>query len=176
MRLILASLLALAPAPQPGAPSPAHEPKRISARQLSIVTSQSAISVSPGGALLLYVDVTPKPKMHVYAPEQRGGYIRIQLILDDDRLLRPAKPIFPKASDYYFAPLNETFKVYASPFRITQRVALPRTPAMQRRAAAREPLAITGTLRYQACDDEVCYRPQEIKVAWTVGLKPQSLK
>ena len=33
-------------------------------------------------------------------------------------------------------------------------------------------LTIKGTLRYQACDDKVCYLPQSIPLSWTVGLRP----
>ena len=110
--------------------------------------------------------------MHVYAPEQTGGYIRIALDLDEDAAVRAAKPLFPKASNYYFAPLKETFKVFNTPFRIRQDVTIALTAELRRRAAAKETLAITGTLKYQACDDEVCYRPDEVKVAWSVALKP----
>ena len=30
------------------------------------------------------------------------------------------------------------------------------------------PLTIKGTLRYQACDDKVCFRPTNVPVEWTV--------
>jgi hypothetical protein len=32
----------------------------------------------------------------------------------------------------------------------------------------REPLTITGTVRYQACDDAICYVPQTVAVKWIV--------
>ena len=86
--------------------------------------------------------------------------------------VKEAKPIFPKASDYYFEPLKETFKVFDAPFRIRQDITIASTPELRRRAAAKESLTLTGTLRYQACDDQVCYRPDTIKVSWTVGLQP----
>ena len=174
--LVLSFLgLALVSQPQQGAqpPKPALQPLAIEGRQLSIVSSQSAVSAPPGAAVSLFVDVTPKPKMHVYAPEERGEYIRIELLLDRTPGVRARKALYPKASNYFFAPLNETFKVYAKPFRIRQDVVLANSAAIRRRAAAGEPLAVTGILRYQACDDEVCYRPQEIKVSWTLALKAQ---
>src|SRR5688500_15268119 len=156
----------------PQVPKPADLPRAIEGRQLSVVTSQSAISVAPGATVSLFVDVTPKPKMHVYAPEERGDYIRIELLLDRTPGFRARKAVYPKASNYFFAPLNQTFKVYATPFRIRQDVVLPNTAAIRRQAATGKSFSLTGTLRYQACDDEVCYRPQDIKVTWTVGLKP----
>jgi hypothetical protein len=153
-------------------PKPAKQPLTIEARQLTVTTSQSDVVAAPGTKISLNVDVFPKPKMHVYAPEQTGGYIRISLDLEQDPAVRMEKPVFPKASNYYFAPLNETFKVFDAPFRIRQDLTIELTPALRRRAAAKEPLAITGTLRYQACDDQVCYRPDEVKVSWTVALQP----
>lgn len=164
---------AVAAQAQPGrAQKPAKQPRAVEGRQLSAVSSQSDLAAAPGTKLSLLVDVVPKPGMHVYAPEQTGGYIRIDLDLDEDAAFTPAKPVFPKASDYRFEPLNETFKVFDAPFRIRQDITLALTPALRRRAAARDTLAITGTLRYQACDDQVCYRPDDIKVAWTVALQP----
>lgn len=151
---------------------PAKRPVTIEGRQLSITTSQSDITAAPGTKLSLLVDVAPKPKMHVYAPEQTGGYIRIELDLDDDAAYRAAATVFPKASNYYFDPLKETFKVFDKPFRIRQDITVALSPELRRRAAAKESLAITGTLRYQACDDQVCYRPDTLKVAWTISLQP----
>jgi DsbC/DsbD-like thiol-disulfide interchange protein len=55
--------------------------------------------------------------------------------------------------------LNETQHVYSKPFRITQ-------PVVVTRDNAGEPLTITGTVRYQACDDALCYVPQTVAVKW----------
>ncbi len=157
-----------------GTPSrtPGRLPKQIDARYLSLTTSQSDERATPGSKLSLYVDVVPKPKMHVYAPEQTGGYIRIELELDADPAFASGPAAFPKASSYYFKPLDETFKVFNAPFRIRMPVTVALTPDVRRRAGAKEPLAITGTLRYQACDDKVCYRPDEVRVSWLVTLQP----
>lgn len=167
-----ATLASAAAAQGSRAPAPAKAPRKIEARQLTVTTSQSDLAAAPGTKLSLMVDVVPKPKMHVYAPEQTGGYIRIELDLDENAAFRAAEPVFPKASNYYFEPLKETFKVFDSPFRIRQDVTIALTQTLRRRAAARETLTITGTLRYQACDDQVCYRPDEVKVSWAVALQP----
>lgn len=158
----------------PAAPvlKPAERPQAVQGRQLAITASQSRVAAAPGQTVSLLVDVFPKPKMHVYAPEQTGGYIRIELTIDDDAAVKEAKPVFPKGSDYYFEPLKETFKVFDAPFRIRQDVTIAATPALRKRAAAKETLTLTGTLRYQACDDQVCYRPDTVKLSWTIGLLP----
>ena len=44
------------------------------------------------------------------------------------------------------------------------------TPELKRRAAAGDTLTIPATLKYQACDDVVCYRPETVKLTWQVKL------
>ncbi|MDQ3170374.1 MAG: redoxin domain-containing protein, partial [Acidobacteriota bacterium] len=169
VRQTAASQLAAArtAAQSPPVLKPAMRPATREGRQLSVTTSQTDVTAAPGTKVSLLVDVFPKPKMHVYAPEQTGGYIRVELVLDDDAGVTEAKPVFPAASDYYFDPLKETFKVFDAPFRIRQDVTIALTPALRARAAARETLTLTGTLRYQACDDQVCYRPDQVAVSWS---------
>ena len=159
MRVVFASLaLALASGQGILLQKPAKDPRTIEAKQLTVTTSQSVTEATPRSTVSLFVDVFPREKMHVYAPEQKGGYIRIELALEDQPGVIVAKTVFPKASDYHFAPLNETFKVFAKPFRIRQDVTALRTP-----------VTINGTLRYQACDDLVCYRPDQVKVSWKIS-------
>lgn len=176
VHIAFAALLALTTLAGQAAPAqalkPAERPQTLQGRQLAITASQSRVAAAPGTTMSLLVDVFPKAKMHVYAPEQTGGYIRVELALDDDAAVKEARPIFPKASDYYFEPLKETFKVFDAPFRIRQDITIASTAAVRRRAAAKETLTLTGTLRYQACDDQLCYRPDTIKVSWTIGLQP----
>lgn len=167
--MLIAALVACVAAAQaaPAPPVPAKLPVTLAAKQLSVTTSQSLEAAAAGSTVSLFVDVFPKPKMHVYAPEQTGGYIRIELTLDDNAAVKEAKPVFPKASDYYFDPLKETFKVFDAPFRIRQDITLAA-------ASSAGPLTIAGTLRYQACDDQVCYRPDTVKVSWTVARRPRA--
>lgn len=175
MRSLLIALLSLAAAAQStpdrkALPEPAKNPRTLQGRQLSVTISQSTLTARPGGVVALYADVVPGPKMHVYAPEQQGGYIRIDLKLDADAAFEAKPVVFPKAADYYFAPLDETFKVFDAPFRIAQDITIAATPALARRAAEGGTIALTGTLRYQACDDQVCYRPDQIKLTWNIAL------
>ena len=60
------------------------------------------------------------------------------------------------------ARVNETMLVYAKPFRISQDVTL--------KSAAGPTITIKGTLRYQACDDQICFLPKTVPVEWVVGV------
>ena len=110
-----------------------------------------------GGRLTLVVDVAPKPKMHVYAPEQKD-FIAISLALTAVDGVTPGKAVYPKGEKLFFPELKETQFVYSKPFRITQPIALKSTG----------PVTINATVRYQACDDSICYLPQSVPVSWTI--------
>ena len=138
-------------------------PKPIETKHLTVALSTGSLA---GGKLPLHVDVTPLERMHVYAPGQ-PGYIAIELKLDADAPVTPAgKAKYPAGRKLFMAALNETQLVYSMPFRITQDVTLPR------RDTGRGALTVKGTLRYQACDDTICYRPTTIPVAWTLPSNP----
>ena len=129
---------------------------------LQLKTSASADAVAPGGKVTLQVDVTPKAKMHVYAPGQ-DGYIPIQLTLVDAPGITAAKAKYPAGEKYVMPALNETQLVYAKPFRITQQLTL--------KSPASGPVTIKGTIRYQACDDTICYLPKTVPVEWAVTVR-----
>jgi DsbC/DsbD-like thiol-disulfide interchange protein len=142
------------------AQEPAARP--IETAHLTLTVSSSAASAAPGGKLTLQVDVTPKAKMHVYAPGQ-DGYIPIQLTLTETAGITAAKAKYPAGEKYVMPALNETQLVYAKPFRITQQLTL--------QAPAAGPLTIKGNIRYQACDDTICYLPKTVPVEWTLTVK-----
>ncbi len=146
-------------------------PTNLDGGQLIATVGTSDATAPPGGRVTLIVELKPKPKMHVYAPGQ-AGYIPVTLTLDPtpDFKAQPAK--FPAPGTYFFAPLKETVKVYDKPIRVTQDITLGLSPELRRRASAKEPLVITGSLAYQACDDKVCYRSETLPLTWSLTLTP----
>ena len=134
-------------------------PAAIETKHLTVSVSSGAVKA---GKVALHIDVTPREKMHVYAPGQ-PGYIPIALTLDPDAPVKVSgKPKYPAAAKFFMPALNETQLVYSNPFRITQDVTVsPKAPS--------GPLTIKGTLRYQACDDAICYKAATVAVSWTVA-------
>lgn len=145
--LLLAVMLAGA-APQ--APAPAT---RTSTRHLDVASSVSI----KAGKVVLVVDVSPKDAMHVYSPEQKD-YIPVSLKIETVDGLTASPAEFPKAEKRAFPALNETQLVYSRPFRITLPVTIRGTLAG----------TIKGTLRYQACDETICYIPVNVPLTWTL--------
>jgi DsbC/DsbD-like thiol-disulfide interchange protein len=156
---------------QIGGAVPPESPKDVSGNQLTATLGTSDAVVPPGGRVTLIIDLKPNPGMHVYAPGQTG-YIPVSIALDPSPDFKTHAPKFPPPGTYYFAPLEETVKVYDKPVRVTQDVTLALSQDLRKRATAKETLVITGSLTYQACDDKVCYLRQTIPVSWSVTLTP----
>lgn len=140
-------------------------------RHLTLRVGLSDRAVPPGARVSLLLDVTPKTGMHVYAPEQRD-VIPISLVLDRNDDVKVHPPRFPKSEKYLFPALNETQFVYSKPFRIVQDLTVLSVKAVRDRAARHETITMSGKVRYQACDDKVCFMPEEIPVSWTIELEP----
>lgn len=143
-------------------------------KHLVVAVSSTTAPVAPGTRVSLTLDVTPKPTMHVYAPGQKD-YIPISLTIQVDPAIKASPVQFPRPEKLLLNALDQAQLVYSKPFRIVQDVTLAGTPAALDRA--RTPgatVTIKGTLRYQACDDTICYVPVNVPVAWTIALKPSA--
>jgi hypothetical protein len=114
------------------------------------------------------VRVAPLKGIHVYAPGN-PDYIPVSLSLEPQPGLAYGEPTFPAAEDYFFAPLKEVVKVYSKAFTITQPVQVATDLGKGKDATV--PMTITGTLRYQACDDRVCFPPQSAPVSVSVVVR-----
>lgn len=142
----------------PAAQSASTSAASVDTPHLALSTSTSPSSVANLGKVSLHVDITPKPKMHLYAPGEKDG-IPVTLTLEPAAGLKIDPPQFPPAQKYFFEPLKLTQLVYSKPFKITQKITLTQP-------LARSALTIKGTFRYQACDDTVCYLPKAVPVSW----------
>ena len=147
---ILFTLLAqiITPAPKPG--------------HATIVAAPTQVSGPAGTRLSLFVDVTPKPGMHVYAPGN-ADYIPITVKLSPTTEIKAGKVAYPKSEVMTLA--DEKVSVFQKPFRLTQDVTLDKS------AKAGSTIAVAGTVQYQACDDKVCYPPESAPVTWAVVVK-----
>ena len=139
----------------------------VSTKHLTIATSASQETVAPGTRVALNLDVAPKRAMHVYAPGQKN-YIPISITLDGNTAIKPATVTFPTPEKRDVKELGEIQLVYSKPFRIVQNIAIAKA------APKAGPLTITGTVKYQACDESICYAPITVPVAWTLTVKPSS--
>jgi DsbC/DsbD-like thiol-disulfide interchange protein len=164
MRILLVvaagvNAIALAAAQTSNTPSPRTETKH-----LTLKTSTSVASAAAGTRVSLFVDISPKAEMHVYAPEEKNLRPISLTIHSKAELFTAHAPKFPKSERFVIESLNETQFGYSKPFRIVQDVTLRNRPAGSA-------IEITGTLEYQACDKSICYIPAKVPVAWTMAVK-----
>jgi hypothetical protein len=163
-------------APSMSRPDVSLRPGAIETPHVTVTASASPAVAAPGARVSLFLNIVPKPKMHVYSPRQEN-YIPVSVTLEPNKAFRAQEPVFPKAEKYFFAPLKETQLVYSKSFRIVQPVTLASLPVL--RDLGRQPgttLTIAGTLRYQACDDAICYLPKTLPVSWRIELKPSAMQ
>jgi DsbC/DsbD-like thiol-disulfide interchange protein len=141
----------------------------ITTKHLVVAVSAVPAAVGTTGARVsLVLDVSPKPTMHVYAPGQKD-FIPVSLTLDANDAFKAAAARFPAAETLVVKELGETQLVYRKPFRIVQDVTIAkRIPGSQGRAG-NSTVTVTGTLKYQACDDSICYAPVSVPVKWTLA-------
>jgi DsbC/DsbD-like thiol-disulfide interchange protein len=131
-------------------------------KHAAIVAAPADLSAAPGGKISLFVDVTPKTNIHVYAPGSKD-YIPITVQPDAQAPVKFGKTTYPKAEIMTFA--DEKVPVFQKPFRLTQDATLDKS------AKSGSNVTIAGTVHFQACDDRVCYPPESVPVSWTVAVK-----
>jgi DsbC/DsbD-like thiol-disulfide interchange protein len=152
------------------AASAGMSPGSTTTRHLTVATSTSTESAAPGARVSLVVEIAPKPSMHVYAPGQKD-FIPVSLTVAANRAVTVEPVQFPAPERLTIKELGETHLVYSKPFRIVQNVTLAKDAAGSAAGTHAASVTVKGTLKYQACDDSICYAPVSVPVAWTVALQ-----
>jgi peroxiredoxin len=133
--------------------------QEIQAKHLTLRTSASNSSIYVGGRVMLILELVLPPKMHVYAPGVQG-YKPIEWSMAESKNWSAAKPDFPPSRMLRLPAIGETVPVYEGTLRITRELSVGRPNA------ADGPAIVEGLFRYQACDDKVCYVPEQVPLKW----------
>jgi DsbC/DsbD-like thiol-disulfide interchange protein len=163
---VLTALHADAPGRRPSDPATAVVKRETP--HLSFAATLTPAAVQPGTRISVTIDVRPKRGMHVYAPGTQ--YRPIAVDIEPGPLISVHDPVYPEPVRYLFKPLNEQVLVYKAPFTLRRPISVGEGEDQRRLIASRRTLEIRGTLRYQACDDRVCYLPMSIPLRWSVRL------
>jgi hypothetical protein len=145
---------------------PASGQSEIEARHIRLRLQASDAIVRAGNRLVLSIEADLPDRMHVYAPGVEGGYIPIDWKMEETKDWFSHPAAFPDSEKLHLAAIGETVPVYQGKFRLLRDITIG-----QLRGAARD-LEIRGTFRYQACDDKVCYPPENVPLKWTLRLEP----
>lgn len=145
--------------------SSAGTPIRRPTPQVETTTDLSAVTAS-GGTARFVVRVTLPPDLHVQANQPRDP----SLIPTELSIVPPAGTTlidvtYPPPIDFNQAGATQPLAVYPNVFDIVVRLKV--APGF----AVATP--VTATLRYQACNDVLCFAPANADVTWTLTV-PQA--
>lgn len=148
-----AALLAVAAVAAAAAAS-AHAAKP----HVASVSMDEVPAVRAGASATLKVAVTIKPGYHVQAnPVLNPALIPIVLSVAQTPAVSAGKPAYPQARRLRLVGSDEDLVVYGGTFVIEQPVTVSRD-------SPRGETVLTGSLRYQACDDRHCLIPRTLPV------------
>ena len=123
---------------------------------------------APGSTARVALRVSLPEGFHIQSNQPRDPtLIPTVLSIDPPPSVTALEVVFPKAIDFEQKGGAQPLAVFEREFLIGARFGLD----------ARQPpgdIVIPGRLRYQACDDRVCYRPMTADVSWTVRVVPKS--
>ena len=144
-------------------PEPATQ---VEGKQLTATIGTSNSTVAPGQRVALTLDIDLQPNMHVYAPGVEG-YIPIDWKMEDSGTAEVHAPVLPPAEKLYLKAIDETVPAYRNHFRLTRDITISTEDKLKPAVDGSGHFVVDGSLRYQACDDRVCYIPQILRLQWT---------
>ena len=138
---------------------------------LTLTAYPSDPSVTVGTRFSIAIEIVPNPDIHVYAPgAEQMGYRVIGLTMAPVPHVRFEPVEFPASEIYHFEPLDERVPVYQQPFMLLQEVVVSGAAEVEEALAGLDALTLTGTLDYQACNDELCFDPVSVPLSFTLDL------
>jgi thiol:disulfide interchange protein len=123
-------------------------------------------AATPGGTARAALHVRLDEEFHVQSDAPRDpSLIPTVLTVDAPAGVRVTEIVFPKPIDFIQAGLPQPLVVFPHDFAIGVRLAVDAS-------VAAGSLEIPGRLRYQACDDKLCFAPVTAEVKWTLTVAP----
>lgn len=158
LRLLLLFLALSAGASLYAQPSPPLTAK------LTPLAESSALRAGTTVRLAMRVELSPE--LHVQSNTPRDpGFIATVLTVDPPAGITVDELVYPAATDLKQVGLDEPLTVYGHDFVIGVRVTLAAD-------VAPGTTVISARLRYQACNDRVCFRPITAAQPWVVEVVP----
>ncbi|MEZ5365866.1 MAG: protein-disulfide reductase DsbD family protein [Bryobacterales bacterium] len=144
--------------------------KTIQTDHLRAAIWSSDAVVRGGNRLALGVDIELAPKMHVYAPGVEG-YLAIDWTMDPEPGIQPLEVEYPEARRLEMPAIQEVVPVYEGKFRLIRDVHIGQPNEVEALLDPQGRLNLRGKLRYQACDDKICYLPKTLDLSWTLAFE-----
>jgi hypothetical protein len=140
-------------------------------RHLKLAASASSTWVHPNERVTLSVDIVLPPKMHLYAPGVKG-YHAIEWKMEDTPGAKFEPVRYPASRQLHLPVIDETVPAYVDSFRLTEDIITGYESRIRPLLDAKGEWILHGTLRYQACDDRMCYLPETVPLEWSFTFRP----
>ena len=125
-------------------------------------------AVAAGSTTRVALAVSLPEALHVQSDAPRdANLIATVLSIDVPAGVRITNLIYPHPTDFKLEGQDEPLAVFENQFVVGAELALDR-------GVAPGELVVPGRLRYQACNDKVCFQPRNEQVAWTIRVAPKS--
>lgn len=122
--------------------------------------------VPAGGSVRTALEVRLPERLHVQSNKPRDpSLIPTVLTIDAPPGVRVAEIVFPAPMDLEQVGQAEPLAVFGHAFAVGVRFELAPT-------VRPGPIEIPARLRYQACDENLCYAPATATLGWTVNVVP----
>ena len=123
----------------------------------------STTAVKPGANVRLALRVTLPEGLHAQSDRPRDPTYIPTTLWVDPAAATVRELVFPPSTDFRVEGLPEPLAVFEHDIVIGVDALIPA-------ATAPGTLTIPARLRYQACDNRVCYPPRTVDAAWTVKI------
>jgi thioredoxin:protein disulfide reductase len=120
-----------------------------------------ATAVEPGGRVRLALRVVVPEGLHLQSDRPRDPTYIPTTLWVDPAAATVRELVFPPSTDFRVEGLAEALAVFEHDILIGVDAMIPA-------AAVPGELTIPARLRYQACDNKVCYPPRSVDAAWKV--------
>lgn len=142
---------------------------------LEVHTTATEPRLYPGNVFTLFVDVHPKPGVHVYALGSRE-YQGLQVTLEENPYVKIRAIQYAPSETLALPLLGEALPVHSRPVRVSIDAALVSRLDLAPLIESGGPIEVRGTISLQACDERVCWPPQTFPLEWNFPLTPPDLE
>jgi thiol:disulfide interchange protein len=125
----------------------------------------AATAVKPGAPVHLALRVVVPEGLHLQSDRPRDPTYIPTTLWVDPAAATVRELVFPPSTDFRVEGLPESLAVFEHDIVIGVAAVIPAGTAPGQ-------LRIPARLRYQACDNKVCYPPRTVDAAWTVKIDP----
>ncbi len=105
---------------------------------------------------------------HLYGNPVPEGSVATSIVLDEVDGLVALEPKMPPTKPHVLAGTGETLQIFTGDVV----VRIPITHNSRTLTEIKRDLRVSGTVHWQACDDQACHLPQSQRVALTIPMAP----